>query len=47
MMSQGDIGILFTRPISGVLLLAAATILFLPLLRKVRFWRVEAIEREG
>jgi len=47
MMSQGDIAILVTRPISGVLLAVAALILCLPLVRKVRYWRVEAIEREG
>jgi putative tricarboxylic transport membrane protein len=47
MMSQGDLGILFTRPISGVLLAVAATVLLLPVLKKVRSWRVEAIEREG
>jgi putative tricarboxylic transport membrane protein len=47
MMSQGDIMILLTRPISGTLLLLAFLILCLPALRKVRTWRVEAIEREG
>jgi putative tricarboxylic transport membrane protein len=47
MMSQGHLAILFTRPISGTLLLIAAAILFLPVLRRVRSWRVSAIEREG
>jgi putative tricarboxylic transport membrane protein len=47
MMSQGDIAILVTRPISGVLLATAALVLCLPVIRKVRSWRVEAIEREG
>jgi len=47
MMSQGDITILATRPISGVLLFMALAILCLPAIRKVRSWRVEAIEREG
>jgi putative tricarboxylic transport membrane protein len=47
MMSQGDILILATRPISGTLLFIAATILCLPAIRKVRFWRVAAVEREG
>jgi putative tricarboxylic transport membrane protein len=47
MMSQGDISILMTRPISATLLLIAAVILILPALRKVRFWRVAAIERES
>src|SRR5439155_19226809 len=47
MMLQGDILILATRPISGTLLFIAATILCLPAIRKVRFWRVAAVEREG
>ncbi len=47
MMSQGDITILATRPISGTLLFFAAVILCLPAVRKVRSWRIEAIEREG
>ena len=47
MMSQGDITILFSRPISGTLLTLAAAILILPAVRKVRSWRVAAIEREG
>jgi putative tricarboxylic transport membrane protein len=47
MMSQGDMTILVMRPISGILLFIAATILCLPALRKVRSWRVEAIERES
>ena len=46
MMSQGDIGILFNRPISGTLLVTAAAILLLPAVRRVRSWRIEAIERE-
>jgi len=47
MMSQGDISILTTRPISGTLLLIAAVILCLPALRKVRSWRMVAIERDA
>ncbi len=47
MMSQGDITILATRPISGTLLFFAAVILCLPAVRKVRSWRIEAIERES
>ena len=47
MMSQGDLSILMTRPISGVLLFCAALVLLLPALRAVRYWRVEAIERES
>ena len=47
MMSQGDIGILVSRPISGVLLFIAAVVLCLPIVQKVRYWRVEAVERAG
>ena len=47
MMSQGDLMILVSRPISATLLLIAAMILCLPAARKVRSWRVEAIERES
>ncbi len=47
MMSQGDITILITRPISGTLLFLAALILFLPLARRVRSWRLAAVERES
>jgi putative tricarboxylic transport membrane protein len=47
MMSQGDLSILIIRPISGTLLFIAAAILCLPTLRKVRSWRIEAIEREA
>ena len=47
MMSQGDLTILIARPISGTLLFITAVILLLPALRKVRSWRIEAIEREA
>jgi putative tricarboxylic transport membrane protein len=47
MMSQGDLTILIARPISGTLLFITAAILLLPALRKVRSWRIEAIEREA
>ena len=47
MMSQGDITILAARPISDTLLFFAAVILCLPVVRKVRSWRIEAIERES
>jgi putative tricarboxylic transport membrane protein len=47
MMSQGDLSILIARPISGTLLFLAVLILCLPALRHVRYWRIEAIEREG
>jgi putative tricarboxylic transport membrane protein len=47
MMSQGDISILISRPISGVLLFLAVVVLCLPALRAVRAWRGAAIERES
>jgi putative tricarboxylic transport membrane protein len=47
MMSQGDIAILITRPISGILLFIAAVVLCLPVMQKVRYWRLEAVERAG
>jgi len=46
MMSQGDLTILVNRPISGTLLAVAALVLCLPLLRKVRSWRADAVERD-
>jgi putative tricarboxylic transport membrane protein len=47
MMSQGNLSIFVTRPISATLLLATLVILCLPALRRVRAWRVAAIEREA
>jgi putative tricarboxylic transport membrane protein len=47
MMSQGDLSIFVTRPISASLLLIAIVLLCLPAIRGVRAWRVAAIEREG
>lgn len=47
MMSQGEIGILFSRPISAVMLCLAALILLLPLVRQANAWRLKAIEENG
>jgi len=47
MMSQGDLSILVSRPMSAVMLLLAALILLTPLMRKVNAWRVRAIEEGG
>jgi putative tricarboxylic transport membrane protein len=47
MMSQGDIAILINRPISGILLLITVGLLCLPAIRKVRSWRISAVEQEG
>jgi putative tricarboxylic transport membrane protein len=44
MMSQGDVAILVSRPISAVMLLLAVLILILPLYRKANAWRVKALE---
>jgi putative tricarboxylic transport membrane protein len=44
MMSQGDLAILVSRPISAVMLLLAVLILILPLYRKANAWRVKALE---
>jgi putative tricarboxylic transport membrane protein len=45
MLSQGNLTILISRPISGVMLLITAAILCVPLFHKARSWRVKAIEQ--
>ena len=47
MMSQGDLSILVSRPISAVMLSLAVLILVLPLFRKANAWRVKALEENG
>src|SRR5688572_31382983 len=47
MMSQGDLGILVSRPISATMLALAVLILLLPLFRKANAWRVRALEQNG
>jgi len=47
MMSQGSLAILVTRPISATLLLIALVLLCLPAIRRVRAWRIAAVERES
>jgi putative tricarboxylic transport membrane protein len=44
MMSQGDLAILVSRPISAVMLFLAVVILILPLYRRANAWRVKALE---
>jgi putative tricarboxylic transport membrane protein len=44
MMSQGELSILFTRPISAVMLLFVAVLLVIPLTHKVRSWRMKTVE---
>jgi putative tricarboxylic transport membrane protein len=46
MMSQGDMSVLFGRPLSAGMLLFAVILLMVPLLNKVRSWRIKAIEQE-
>jgi putative tricarboxylic transport membrane protein len=43
MMSQGDLTILVSRPISAVMLALAVLILISPLFRRANAWRVRAI----
>ena len=47
MMSQGDLAILVSRPISAVMLCLAVLVLLLPLFRQANAWRVKAIEENG
>jgi TctA family transporter len=45
-MSQGDLSILISRPLSGAMLLLTLMIILTPLLQKVRSWRFKAIGQE-
>jgi len=47
MMSQGDPGILVSRPISAVMLFLAVALLCTPLFRRVNKWRLKALEENG
>jgi putative tricarboxylic transport membrane protein len=47
MMSQGDVSILVSRPMSAGMLFLAVVILLLPLFRKANAWRVKALEENG
>jgi putative tricarboxylic transport membrane protein len=44
MMSQGELSILFTRPISAVMLLLVALLLLMPFTHRARSWRIKAAE---
>ncbi|NLS07573.1 tripartite tricarboxylate transporter permease [Rhizobium sp. P32RR-XVIII] len=46
-MSNGDVKILFDRPISAVLLILAALILVSPLLRRFNTFRMQALKEDG
>jgi len=47
MMSQGDLGILVSRPISAVMLALTVLILLVPLFRKANAWRLKALDENG
>ncbi|MGA0024430.1 MAG: tripartite tricarboxylate transporter permease, partial [Burkholderiales bacterium] len=47
MMSQGDLSILVSRPMSAGMLVLTVILLLLPLFRKVNVWRIKAIEENG
>ncbi len=47
MMSQGDLSILVSRPISATMLLLAVLLLIMPLFRRFNSWRVQALEENG
>jgi len=47
MMSNGDIAILYSRPLAATMLLFAAAILVGPLFRQVNSWRLKAAEQEA
>ncbi|MBX3652012.1 MAG: tripartite tricarboxylate transporter permease [Burkholderiales bacterium] len=47
MMSNGDMSIFVSRPISATMLFLAVALLCLPMFRKVNSWRIKAIEENG
>jgi TctA family transporter len=46
MMSQGQLSILIGSPLAAGMLLVAGVLLLIPMLNRVRAWRVKAIEQE-
>jgi putative tricarboxylic transport membrane protein len=46
MMSQGDLSILLSRPLSAAMLLFTVLIILTPLFQKVRSWRFRAVGQE-
>jgi putative tricarboxylic transport membrane protein len=46
MMSQGDLSILITRPLSAAMLFLTLIVVLMPLLQKVKGWRFKAIGQE-
>jgi putative tricarboxylic transport membrane protein len=47
MMSQGDLSILFSRPLSAALLALTVVVILMPLLRMVKTWRLKAVGEEA
>jgi putative tricarboxylic transport membrane protein len=47
MMSQGNLSILISRPLSAVLLALTCVVIFMPLLRMVKNWRLRAVGEEA
>ena len=47
MMSNGDVSILYSRPLSATMLLLAVVLLVSPLFRQVNAWRLRAAEQEA
>jgi len=47
MMSNGDVAILYSRPLAATMLLFAAAILVGPSFRQINSWRLKAAEQEG
>jgi putative tricarboxylic transport membrane protein len=47
MMSNGDVSILYSRPLAATMLLLTAAILVGPLFRKINNWRLKAAEQEA
>ena len=44
MMTQGDLSILVSRPLSATMLALTALVLIVPLFRRVNAWRMKAVE---
>jgi putative tricarboxylic transport membrane protein len=47
MMSQGDVSILYSRPLAAVMLVLTVLVLIGPLFRRLNAWRVQAAEQEA
>jgi TctA family transporter len=47
MMSQGDVSILYTRPLALVILILTALVLIGPMFRSFARWREQMIDQEA